>query len=138
MKSSAVIVTRHKAVPEWPASQWGYRVAYSDADGSPTRLCLMGEPDERGVRPVLSNIPVLWQKNATPKDVQGKVVYGNVPLDLAALCECVCPVLFKGNPPRGAEYTKDDMVQAQAYLGYYAVLELPLGSKKSEYLKGLI
>jgi len=59
--------------------------------------------------------------NATPDDVRGKVVAGNIPLSLAALAEEVVAVEFTGAPPRGAEYTAADMVAAGARLECYVV-----------------
>jgi hypothetical protein len=47
--------------------------------------------------------------NATPDDVRGKVVAGNIPLSLAALAD-------------GAEYTAADMVAAGARLEAYVVM----------------
>lgn len=59
--------------------------------------------------------------NATPDDVRGKIVAGNLPLHLAALCHTVVAVEFDGAPPRGAEYTAEDMVAAGAHLTAYRV-----------------
>lgn len=59
--------------------------------------------------------------NATPDDVRGKVVAGNIPLSLAALADEVVAVEFSGAPPRGAEYTAADMVAAGARLECYVV-----------------
>lgn len=59
--------------------------------------------------------------NATPDDVRGKVVAGNIPLSLAALAEEVVAVEFSGAPPRGIEYTAADMAAAGARLERYTV-----------------
>ena len=59
--------------------------------------------------------------NATPDDVRGKIVAGNIPLSLAALAEEVVAVEFSGAPPRGAEYTAADMEAAGARLEAYVV-----------------
>lgn len=59
--------------------------------------------------------------NATPDDVRGKVVAGNVPLSLAALADEVVAVEFSGAPPRGAEYSAADMAAAGARLERYTV-----------------
>lgn len=59
--------------------------------------------------------------NATPDDVRGKVVAGNIPLSLAALANEVVAVEFSGAPPRGAEYTAADMEAAGARLECYVV-----------------
>ena len=59
--------------------------------------------------------------NATAADVAGQEVYGNVPLHLAALADCVHAVEFAGAPPRGAEYSLADMEAAGARLHCYEV-----------------
>lgn len=64
-------------------------------------------------------IPVL--ASATADDVRGKVVYGNLPLHLAALAAEVVAIEFSGIPPRGAEYTLVDMDAAGARLAAYTV-----------------
>lgn len=64
-------------------------------------------------------IPVL--QSATADDVRGKVVAGNLPLHLAALAERVIAVEFDRDPPRGREYTVDDMRAAGARLEEYVV-----------------
>ena len=59
--------------------------------------------------------------NATLADVAGRVVFGNVPLSLAYAAVAVVAVEFTGTPPRGAEYTLDQMVEAGARLTTYRV-----------------
>lgn len=61
---------------------------------------------------------------ATADDVRGAIVYGNVPLHLAAESFCVVAVEFEGKAPRGAEYTYEDMVNAGAYLNIYRVFTM--------------
>lgn len=63
--------------------------------------------------------------NATAADVRGQIVAGNVPLHLAALCHTVVAVEFDGAPPRGAEYSAQDMVAAGARLTAYRVATVP-------------
>jgi len=58
---------------------------------------------------------------ATPDDVRGKRVYGNVPLSLAALAAEVVAVEFDGPAPRGVEYGLAEMRQAGARLVRYRV-----------------
>jgi len=64
-------------------------------------------------------VPVL--ASATPDDVRGKVVYGNLPLHLAAEAAQVVAVEFDGAPPRGAEYGITEMRAAGARLTAYKV-----------------
>ena len=59
--------------------------------------------------------------SATAEDVAGKVVYGNIPLHLAAAADSVWAVEFDGPPPRGAEYGIAEMEQAGARLCCYKV-----------------
>lgn len=73
----------------------------------------------RAARPEFADAPVL--ESATPDDVRGAVVAGNLPLHLAALCREVIAVEFDGPPPRGAEYGLADMRAAGARLASYRV-----------------
>jgi hypothetical protein len=59
--------------------------------------------------------------NATPSDVLGCIVAGNLPLSLARYAAEVVAVEFDGIPPRGAEYTAEDMAAAGARLARYLV-----------------
>jgi hypothetical protein len=63
--------------------------------------------------------PVL--ESATADDVRGQRMYGNLPLHLATMAESITAVEFSKTPPRGLEYTLEDMKAAGAYLRTYAV-----------------
>ncbi len=65
------------------------------------------------------NLPVVAQ--ATADDVRGKHVVGNLPLHLAALAKSVTSVEFSGSPPRGSEYSLEEMKAAGAHLSTYKV-----------------
>ena len=93
-RGKTIIVSRHQAAIDF------------------IRLC-GGVPDET---------PVLAE--ATAEDVRGAIVYGNVPLHLAAEAHCVVTVEFDGKAPRGAEYTYEDMVSAGAHLNAYRVFTI--------------
>lgn len=67
------------------------------------------------------SIPV--RAEVTADDVRGKHVVGNLPLHLAVLCASVTVIEFAGAPPRGAEYTEEDMAAAGARLARYAVVQ---------------
>lgn len=69
--------------------------------------------------PEFAEAPVL--ASATEADVRGRVVAGNLPLHLAAEAAVVVAVEFEGAPPRGAEYSLDDMRAAGARLARYVV-----------------
>jgi hypothetical protein len=73
----------------------------------------------RSAAPEFETAPVVAQ--ASPKDVRGKIVAGNLPLSLAALAAEVIAVEFDGTPPRGQEYTAADMAAAGAVLRRYRV-----------------
>jgi hypothetical protein len=59
--------------------------------------------------------------SATPDDVRGRVVAGNLPLHLASLAKAVVAVEFEGAPPRGTEYGIEEMRKAGARLRWYVV-----------------
>ena len=63
--------------------------------------------------------------SATPDDVRGNTVVGNIPLHLAALTHQVIAIEFSGTPPRGVEYTAEEMRAAGAYLTAYTVQRAP-------------
>ena len=65
------------------------------------------------------SVPVI--ASATADDVCGKVVYGNLPLHLAAHARAVVAVEFEGAPPRGAEYGLEEMIAAGARLQVYSI-----------------
>jgi len=69
--------------------------------------------------PWLSNAEI--KESVSAEDVAGRIVAGNLPLALAALCGEYHCIEFSGPPPRGAEYTAGDMVLAGARLTRYRV-----------------
>jgi putative CRISPR-associated protein (TIGR02620 family) len=69
--------------------------------------------------PDLADVPVLSE--ASVVDVRDKIVYGNLPLHLAAEADRVFAIEFSGAPPRGAEYGVDEMRAAGAHLEQYSV-----------------
>lgn len=76
----------------------------------------------REVAPEFKDAPVLAE--ATVEDVRGNIVAGNLPLHLAAEAAEVWAVEFTGEPPRGKEYTLEDMRRAGATLRRYRVVSL--------------
>lgn len=70
--------------------------------------------------PEFANAPVL--ATATPEDVAGKEVAGNLPLDLARHAHTVHAVCFSGTPPRGQEYGLEEMDAAGAHIESFRVL----------------
>jgi len=61
------------------------------------------------------------RESVTAEDVTERIVAGNLPLYLAALCGEFHSIEFDGPPPRGAEYTASDMDAAGARLTRYRV-----------------
>lgn len=104
MNQSTLIVSRHPAAIEFIASQLGGE--YRPNAGH------VVFPDD-------SFLPVVPTANA--ELVRGRVVYGNLPLHLAALCESVTAIEFNGVPPRGQEYGLEQMLAAGATLRSYSV-----------------
>lgn len=83
--------------------------------------------------PQFADAPVL--ATASEEDVKGKVVAGNIPLYLACLAEQVVAIEFSGPPPRGQEYSIEDMRAAGADLRGYHVCRacyLPGTTKEGE------
>lgn len=119
-----VIVSRHQSAVQFIASQLASSppatVRYENC--VPVAVTLYQWRDERcGIDygDTQRDIPVVG--SAKPEDVKGKVVYGNLPLHLAVLAAKVVAVEFAGQPPRGTEYTLEDMQRARAQLVEYVV-----------------
>lgn len=127
---SKVIVSRHPATVKFIARQLGGKVECSQVAAEAGELAIMqvvlyrwfdadsgtwsyssndGVQCEREVIPVITG-------NATEQDVKGKHVFGNIPLSLAYHALSTSCVEFDGTPPRGAEYTEEDMRKAGAFL----------------------
>jgi hypothetical protein len=58
------------------------------------------------------------------EDVAGKIVAGNLPLELAAKAEVVFAICFSGPPPRGQEYGLKEMEAAGAKIKAFRVMEV--------------
>jgi putative CRISPR-associated protein (TIGR02620 family) len=107
METSTVIITRHAGALEWLRRHY----------------------------PELAEAPVV--PTASTDDVRGKVAVGNLPLSLAAEAAEVWAVEFDGTPPRGAEYSADDMEAAGARLRRYRVTALgePEGERTARIIE---
>jgi len=112
-----VIVSRHPATVEFIAQlcsesgENGYRIT---DDGVVIRDTYCGDTN-------VHTIPVFAQ--VTADQVRGKHVLGNLPLHLAAVAGQVTAVEFEGPPPRGQEYTVEDMRRSGAVLRDYVVFQ---------------
>jgi len=114
-----IIVSRHPAAIEFIARQLGGQTATHQG-----KQCIeidVTHPDDIGTPEhyACQLIPIVAQ--ATAADVRGKHIYGNLPLHLAALAAKVTVVEFDGAPPRGQEYSLEDMQAAGAVLRTYVV-----------------
>lgn len=118
---SVVIVSRHSAAIVFIAQQIVPPATPYVVDGG--QLVVLWDDIMDNFPPLESNIqyaiPIL--ASATEEDVRDKVVYGNLPLHLAAAAQVVFAIEFEGDPPRGAEYTLEDMRRAGAVLRCYQV-----------------
>ncbi len=106
-----LIVSRHQAAIEFIARELAGNNSYSIFPGY-VEIHTQG-----GVE----TIPVI-SGDATADDVRGKLVYGNLPLGLASEAHAVVAIEFSGPPPRGREYSLQDMEAAGAHLAEYVVL----------------
>jgi hypothetical protein len=61
---------------------------------------------------------------ATPDAVRGAIVYGNLPLHLAALADEVWAVGFMTTPPRGVDLDRATMDECGVHVAGYKVMEL--------------
>jgi len=74
----------------------------------------------RNELPEFSDAPVL--ASASADDVRDAHVAGNLPLDLAAVANCVRAIVYpEGKAPRGTEYTLADMYNAGARIQLFYV-----------------
>jgi hypothetical protein len=67
-------------------------------------------------------------------DVLGKVVYGDVSLNVAVYAEAVCAIDCPFGRPRGPNYTVADLFNAGAGLSRYAVVALANEELLADYL----
>ncbi len=110
---NAVVVSRHRGAIEAVAKHLG-GTYHDGANGLAPCIHIPLIDGGDYLVPVITG-------NATPDDVRGKKVIGNVPLHLAAEAEVVVAIEFTGNPPRGTEYSAADMLAAGAYFRPYVV-----------------
>lgn len=101
-----IIVTRHKGAIDWLHNVLG----------------------------VSRDIPILTG-NVGVDDVRGKYVIGNIPFSLAVEAKKVSVIEFDGIPPRGVEYTADDMVKAGARLATYEVKRVFGSIEVNQFIK---
>lgn len=105
-----IIVSRHPAAIRFIARHLCGFVAQQEPN-----VIIPGETEE---------IPVIAE--ATPEQVFGKQVYGNLPMHLAVFAAAVHVVEFQGSAPRGAEYTLEQMDAAGARIRTYKVSGGPI------------
>ena len=86
--------------------------------------------------PEFKDAPVV--SSATVNDVCGAEVAGNLPLDLASYAYCVYAIVFNGTPPRGQEYTLEDMDKAGAAIRFFRVFSETDDQMTVEEVSGLV
>ncbi len=123
-RTRKVIVSRHQGAHQWLADLLGGKL--EDHDG---RLSLLTPADDQpaGQTKQWERIPILIG-DVSATDVHGKIVVGNLPLHLAVHAGVVYAIEFAGPPPRGADFTADDMRAAGARLQPYSVSSFAPGS----------
>lgn len=118
--SNHVIVSRHAGAIEWiledmfPASS-GYRAETSESRTHARVFDRNFPSQDIGYIPIISG-------DAKLNDVKDRVVIGNVPMSLAVLALRVYAIEFAGAPPRGQEYSAEQMRDAGARLVPYIVI----------------
>lgn len=121
-----IIVSRHPAAIEFIARSMSTELVEWYRNGDRLRCRAIADTpyyDEVSAQ-CAADEGILILASATADDVRGAVVYGNLPLALAALAAVVVAVEFDGKAPRGAEYTIEDMFRAGARLAKYKVQAL--------------
>ena len=116
--NNVVVVSRHPAAIKFIAEYLGN----AEADIDKNRILLFSSTENLEVGEHSDEIRVI--KEASKEDIKDKIVYGNLPLDLAAHAKSVYSVLFEKNPPRGKELTLDNMVEAGATIRKFKVEEV--------------
>jgi len=69
----------------------------------------------------------------TAEEARGRVLWGIVPLNIAALAKEVRAIQFPYFPPRGKEYTMEDMEEAGATLVSYRVRIAPKTAARAAF-----
>jgi len=112
--SDMIVVTRHPGAARWVADELGLWPVMRDGQVIGLALPDAGDgPIESEYAPVMREV--------TPAMVRDSIVVGNLPLDLAAEAREVWAIVFRGQPPRGEEYTERDMRAAGARLWRFRV-----------------
>lgn len=131
-----VIVSRHLGAVEWLGQiLWpDHRSCVQTEGATPKALIKLDYsnpefPEGLGVE----EIPVLT--SATPDSVRDAVVYGNVPLDMAAEAAMVHAILFPpGKAPRGAECSAQEMTERGAFLASFVTVPAAVAEGVNDFL----
>lgn len=110
-RETIVIVSRHKSAISWIASHLDW--CESNGVVHAKRRDKFGYWERKPITVI--------EGNATGNDCTDAIVVGNIPLKLAAVAREVFAIEFDGAPPRGVEYTSQDMAAAGARLVGYRV-----------------
>lgn len=113
-----IVISRHPGAIEWLRDNLMPQYHTAELERGGTVLAWYERGDD--ICPCsYSSLPII--ASATPDDVRGKHVVGNLPLHLAALAASVTVIEFTGAAPRGADYTAIEMTAAGALLRRYRV-----------------
>jgi hypothetical protein len=122
-----LVVTRHPAALDWLAYMLTneHDEAFADFDAGTLTIAPRADTHDYGsVDKEEAKVIPVCTGNVTAEQVRSKVVVGNLPLQLAALCSEVWAIEFNGPPPRGRDYGVQEMVEAGARLAGYRVAAL--------------
>lgn len=116
-----IIVSRHPAAIEFIARELDGEIVERTLSGKTGKYIKIRATPESDPQHKCDHH--LWSilASATPDDVRGKIVYGNLPLHLAALAAELHVIEFADTAPLGAEYTLAEMDAAGARLTRYRV-----------------
>lgn len=112
-----VIVSKHPAVTEYIIRELSPICPFCDELEWETPGCRLA----RHQRPKVI-------ASAKGEDVVGKVVIGDVPLSLAARAKLFIAIEYEGSPPKGTDYSIEDMEAEGVYLVAYSIKEVDVPS----------
>lgn len=110
------VVSRHEGAIDWLCGMLGLR-----RGGRSEYPATMADADREWLINPAGDLIRLERGNLEPRDAHG-IAIGNLPMGIAAQCDRVYAIEFAGQPPRGHEYTADDMAAAGARIARYRVV----------------
>lgn len=86
------------------------------------RLMMLAAENGDEYHGIIPTRKIRWLQEASEEDCNGEIVYGNVPMNLAAVATQVVAIEFD-RPPRGKELSFSDMWEAGARFVSYVVVK---------------